>query len=83
MSPPMQVFLSALSFLSLLSPALGNDYTPPASEPAVTTRATVWQPTAGSSWQIVLEYPLNSTSCDASVYDIDMFDNPAYTLPML
>jgi hypothetical protein len=79
----MQVFLSALSFLSLLSPALGDDCTPPASEPTVTQSATVWQATAGSSWQIVLEYPLNSTSYDASVYDIDMFDNPASSIDNL
>ncbi|KAJ5766620.1 uncharacterized protein N7511_004236 [Penicillium nucicola] len=41
------------------------------------TNTTVkWQPAAGTKWQIVLKYPLNDTSIDAPVYDIDLFDNP-------
>ncbi|KAJ5885020.1 hypothetical protein N7495_009530 [Penicillium taxi] len=41
------------------------------------TNTTVkWQPAAGVKWQIELLYPLNDTSVDAHVYDIDLFDNP-------
>ncbi|KAL4897628.1 glycoside hydrolase superfamily [Aspergillus ambiguus] len=34
-----------------------------------------WQPAVGTKWQIVLLYPLNDTSVDADVYDIDLFTN--------
>ena len=83
MSPSTRTVLYALSLLSQLSPAFGNACPAPAAKPSGTTTATVWQPTAGASWQIVLEYPLNSTSDDVSVYDIDMFDNPASTIDNL
>ena len=47
------------------------------------TTGTFWRPQAGASWQIVLEYALNDTSVNASVYDIDLFDNPASTIDSL
>ncbi|RDW86667.1 endo alpha-1,4 polygalactosaminidase [Aspergillus mulundensis] len=40
-----------------------------------TNNTNVWQPAVGTSWQIVLRYPLNDTSVDVDVYDIDLFDN--------
>ena len=42
------------------------------------TNTTVkWQPAVGVKWQIVLKNPINDTSVDAPVYDIDLFDNDA------
>jgi len=41
------------------------------------TSGIYWQPKAGATWQMVLEYALNDTSVNASIYDIDLFDNPA------
>ena len=35
-----------------------------------------WKPEVGTKWQIELKYALNSTSVDAPIYDIDLFDNP-------
>ncbi|KAK9350932.1 glycoside hydrolase superfamily [Lipomyces doorenjongii] len=32
-------------------------------------------PAVGTSWQIELLYPLNDTSYDVGIYDIDLFDN--------
>lgn len=90
---PTRVSLYALSFLSLLHVAVGGTCTPPPtaskpSEPEVpqptsVTPGALWQPAVGSTWQIVLEYSLNSTSYDASVYDIDLFDNSASTIAEL
>jgi endo-alpha-1,4-polygalactosaminidase (GH114 family) len=34
-----------------------------------------WQPKVGAKWQIELLYPLNDTSPDVDVFDIDVFDN--------
>ncbi|KAA8915497.1 hypothetical protein TRICI_002346 [Trichomonascus ciferrii] len=34
-----------------------------------------WQPKLGTKWQIELLYPLNDTSPDVDVFDIDVFDN--------
>jgi hypothetical protein len=62
---------------------LGAACPAPAAEPSGTTTAAVWQPTAGTSWQIVLANPVDSTSDDAEVYDIDMFDNTASTIDNL
>lgn len=83
MFPTAQAYLYALCSFSLLSSAFADGCTPVTAEPAATSTTAVWQPTAGSSWQIVLEYPLNSTSYDAPVYDIDMFDNPISTIEEL
>ncbi|RFU27106.1 hypothetical protein B7463_g9238, partial [Scytalidium lignicola] len=67
------------------SSSAGN---PPPTVPPVTnntnaTTGTFWKPTVGASWQIVLDYALNDTSDVASVYDIDLFDNPASTITAL
>lgn len=56
--------------------------TPSLSPPSNTTGA-FWQPPAGTSWQIVLQTPLSDTSLDVSVYDVDLFDNPASTFDLL
>lgn len=42
-----------------------------------------WQPAVGTKWQIVLYYPLNDTSVDADIYDIDLFNNDKATLDAL
>jgi hypothetical protein len=55
----------------------------PTSNNTNATSGTFWAPQAGATWQIVLEYPLNDTSYPASVYDIDMFDNPVSTIQNL
>jgi len=51
--------------------------------PNSNTTGTFWKPVAGESWQIVLLYPLNDTSTNVSVYDIDLFDNPKSTIDNL
>jgi endo-alpha-1,4-polygalactosaminidase (GH114 family) len=66
----------------------GNDgsSTTPLPTPSNNTNATTgtfWRPTAGASWQIVLQYALNDTSTNASVYDIDLFTNSASTISAL
>jgi endo-alpha-1,4-polygalactosaminidase (GH114 family) len=54
----------------------GND-TGSGTNTTVPTNTTVkWKPAPGTKWQIVLKYPLNDTSIDAPIYDIDLFDNP-------
>ncbi|KAG0646644.1 hypothetical protein D0Z07_7460 [Hyphodiscus hymeniophilus] len=47
------------------------------------TTGSFWKPPAGTSWQIVLEYPLNDTSPNVDVFDIDLFDNPNSTISAL
>lgn len=42
-----------------------------------------WQPAVGTKWQIELLNPLNDTSVDAPIYDIDMFDNSAMVISNL
>jgi endo-alpha-1,4-polygalactosaminidase (GH114 family) len=85
MSPSMRNPLYALSFLSSLSTALGSACAAPAAEPSTpaASAGATWRPLAGATWQIVLDNPLDSTSFDASVYDIDMFDNTASTIDSL
>ncbi|KKK15352.1 hypothetical protein P175DRAFT_0512303 [Aspergillus ochraceoroseus IBT 24754] len=39
------------------------------------TSSAKWQPAVGSTWQIQLLYPINDTSVDVEIYDIDLFDN--------
>jgi len=51
--------------------------------PTSNTTGTFWKPVAGESWQIVLLYPVNDTSTNVSVYDIDLFDNPKSTIDSL
>ena len=52
--------------------------TPPPSNN--TNPGIFWTPTAGVSWAIVLSSPINTTSPNISVYDIDLFDNNASTI---
>lgn len=47
------------------------------------TNGSFWSPTACTSWQIELAHPLTDTTFNASVYDIDMFDNNATTITAL
>lgn len=37
----------------------------------------IWQPKVGASWQIQLLKPIDGSTQDADVYDIDLFDNAA------
>ncbi|KAL2002887.1 hypothetical protein VTN02DRAFT_5673 [Thermoascus thermophilus] len=57
-----------------------GEETPP---PPTGTTAAKWQPPVGTTWQIELLYPLNDTSVDADVYDIDLFNNNASTIKQL
>jgi endo-alpha-1,4-polygalactosaminidase (GH114 family) len=47
------------------------------------TTGSFWQPPAGATWQIVLQYALNDTLPDVAVYDIDLFENPNSTIASL
>lgn len=58
-----------------------DETAPPSTPPS--GNYTGWQPEVGTSWQIELRYPLNDTSFDAEVYDIDLFDNPKSTIKNL
>lgn len=53
------------------------------SAPPTDSDNTVWQPDVGTSWQIEILYPLNDTSFDARVYDIDLFINTPATMSNL
>ncbi|PYI01132.1 hypothetical protein BO78DRAFT_25251 [Aspergillus sclerotiicarbonarius CBS 121057] len=59
----------------------GGETTPPTSSGNYTSAK--WNPTAGTTWQIELLYPLNDTSVDVEVYDIDLFDNNRSTITTL
>jgi endo-alpha-1,4-polygalactosaminidase (GH114 family) len=56
---------------------------PPRPTNANHTTGPIWQPPVGATWQIVLEYALNDTSPDVSVFDIDLFENPTTTIASL
>jgi endo-alpha-1,4-polygalactosaminidase (GH114 family) len=43
----------------------------------------IWRPKAGTTWQIELLYPVNDTSINAEVYDIDLFNNTNVTITQL
>ena len=40
----------------------------------------IWQPAAGTLWQIELANALTNTSVDVPIYDIDLFENTAETI---
>ena len=42
-----------------------------------------WSPATSTSWQIELAHPLTNTTFDASVYDIDLFENNASIITTL
>lgn len=42
-----------------------------------------WSPNVGESWQIEIKYPLNETTANASVYDIDLLSNKPATITQL
>jgi len=58
------------------SPASPTPTNTPSPSPPSNTSGSIWRHTVGTTWQIVLLYPLNDTSPDVGVYDIDLFDNP-------
>ncbi|KAK9365230.1 glycoside hydrolase superfamily [Lipomyces kononenkoae] len=67
-------------------PTSGNNtvVTPPTmGNQSVNSTVKLWQPDVGTTWQIELEYPLNDTSYEVDVYDIDMFDNDASMIATL
>jgi len=45
--------------------------------------STYWQPECGAAWQIEIQNPLTNTANNASIYDIDLFDNSALTIKAL
>ncbi|KAM0333981.1 hypothetical protein ACHAQA_000999 [Verticillium albo-atrum] len=59
---------------------------PGSSDPAA---AAPWQPTPGTTWQILLDAPLAidaqapAVTPDVEVYDLDLFENPASTFAAL
>lgn len=61
------------------SPSQSSNATIPAGSPPI--NGTLWQPSANTTWQIVLENALalsssnTSISPDVQVFDIDLFDN--------
>lgn len=67
----------------------GGSSSPSSSEPTPTQNGTLWQPAVNSSWQIVLQNPLDlssdadSVTPDVSIYDIDMFTNSEETMTTL
>lgn len=64
------------------SPADQTGFNPP---PLNTTgmNGSWWQPTAGTTWQIVLKQPLGNFDANVSVYDIDIFENTPETVKRL
>lgn len=67
----------------------GRASSPPSSDVASdytstnTTNSSYWSPTTCTSWQIELAHPLTNTTFNASVYDLDIFDNNATTITNL
>ncbi|KAH8782153.1 putative endo alpha-1,4-polygalactosaminidase [Hyaloscypha finlandica] len=69
----------------------GGDNPPTASTPTLppsfnnpnATGGTFWKPAVGETWQIVLLTPLDNTTTNASVYDVDLFTNPTSTFQNL
>ncbi|KAH8426711.1 endo alpha-1,4 polygalactosaminidase [Aspergillus melleus] len=60
-----------------------NETTPPTTGGGggnTTSGSVKWKPKAGTTWQIELLYPLNDTSYDVEVYDIDLFTNKKETI---
>ncbi|KAL1986697.1 hypothetical protein VTN96DRAFT_5902 [Rasamsonia emersonii] len=55
----------------------------PSPTPPSGINTTTWQPKVRTTWQIELLYPLNDTSVDAEVYDIDLFNNTVSTIQQL
>jgi hypothetical protein len=57
--------------------------------PATPSNKNIWQPAAGTSWQIILWGPIKldpsatSVTPDVDVYDIDLFTNPQSTIDTL
>ncbi|KAJ5835879.1 CAZyme family GH114 [Penicillium robsamsonii] len=43
----------------------------------------IWQPEAGVKWQIQLVDPIEDTTVDADIWDIDLFENTAETITTL
>lgn len=67
----------------------GDEEEGPTRPPLPPLNGTVWQPKVGSSWQIVLKYPLDissgvgSLSPNVDIYDIDLFTNDKSTIGAL
>ena len=49
----------------------------------VRNNSSLWSPTTSTSWQIELAHPLTNTTFNASVYDIDLFENNITTINTL
>lgn len=56
----------------------GEDGTPTSTDPpGGNDTQAIWQPKVGASWQIQLLKPIDGSTLDADIYDIDLFDNEA------
>jgi hypothetical protein len=65
------------------APAAPTSPTAPIPTPTGGNLTAKWQPKVGTSWQIELLYPLNDTSVNAEVYDIDLWINNASMITQL
>lgn len=63
----------------------GGEEEPPTSTnpPGGNNTEPIWQPSVGTSWQIQLLNPVEESTLDAAVYDIDLFDNDAEAISNL
>jgi len=64
-------------------PASPSNTPIPTPFPPSNNSGPIWKPSAGTTWQIVLQAPPTDTSLNVAVYDIDLFDNPASTFQLL
>ncbi|KAL9576818.1 MAG: hypothetical protein Q9212_006791 [Teloschistes hypoglaucus] len=85
------LILASITIIAL-SIALGIELTrrhtsanvPDQTSSTPTKRASkIWQPSAGTTWQIELQDPLANPNLNVSVYDIDLFNNTAATISAL
>lgn len=62
------------------SPTGGTNSTIPSNS---TSSSSLWTPSNGTTWQYQLLYPVNDTSPNLEVWDIDLFDNNATQIDSL
>ncbi|KAL3469350.1 endo alpha-1,4 polygalactosaminidase [Aspergillus californicus] len=72
-----------LQFAGILSAITTTAGSPIPDKTCLNNRASIWQPPAGTSWQIVLSSALTDTTPDVEIFDIDLFDNTKETITEL
>lgn len=99
-SPLRRLLFIAIPLLVVIALAVGlgvglnsehESGSSPSASPTILppSNGTIWQPAVNSTWQIVLEEPLElssnakSVSPDVDVYDIDLFTNSKDTISTL